>query len=136
MVFNSTYALCGFAKVAVAIMDSFHRTHLSILLAWLGRQRQLLRLPVDLRCRRHLLVDIHCSGYPMPAEPVSGHPMPAAPASGHSMPAGVGAGLPPPPTLPDSLFMAYCPERPGGPRPDGYFNSQSENWDSHEGPRQ
>ena len=57
------------------------------------------------------------SGYPMPAEPASGRPMPAAPASGHSMPAGVGAGLPPPPTLPDSLFMAYCPERPGGPRP-------------------
>ena len=57
------------------------------------------------------------SGYPMPAEPVSGHPMPAAPASGHPMPAGVGAGLPPPPTLPDSLFMAYCPERPGEQRP-------------------
>ena len=33
------------------------------------------------------------------------------------MPAGVGAGLPPPPTLPDSLFMAYCPERPGEQRP-------------------
>ena len=57
------------------------------------------------------------SGYPMPAEPVSGHPMPAAPASGHPMPAGVRAGLPPPPTLPDSLFMAYCPERPGEQRP-------------------
>ena len=57
------------------------------------------------------------SGHPMPAGPVSGHPMPAAPASGHPMPAGVGAGLPPPPTLPDSLFMAYCPERPGEQRP-------------------
>ena len=57
------------------------------------------------------------SGYPMPAGPVSGHPMPAAPASGHPMPAGVGAGLPPPPTLPDSLFMAYCPERPAEQRP-------------------
>ena len=57
------------------------------------------------------------SGYPMPAAPASGHPLPAAPASGHPMPTGVGAGLPPPPTLPDSLFMAYCPERPGGQRP-------------------
>ena len=57
------------------------------------------------------------SGYPMHAEPVSGHPMPAAPANGHPMLAGVGAGLPPPPTLPDSLFMAYCPERPGEQRP-------------------
>ena len=53
----------------------------------------------------------------MPAAPASGHPLPAAHASGHPMPAGVGAGLPPPPTLPDSLFMAYCPERPGGQRP-------------------
>ena len=53
----------------------------------------------------------------LPAAPASGYPMPAAPASGHSMPAGVGAGLPPPPTLPDSLFMAYCPERPGEQRP-------------------
>ena len=53
----------------------------------------------------------------LPAAPASGYPMPAAPASGHAMPAGVGAGLPPPPTLPDSLFWAYCPERPGGPRP-------------------
>ena len=43
--------------------------------------------------------------------------LPAAPASGHAMPAGVGAGLPPPPTLPDSLFWAYCPERPGEQRP-------------------
>ena len=43
--------------------------------------------------------------------------MSAAPASGHPLPAGVGAGLPPPPTLPDSLFMAYCPERPGEQRP-------------------
>ena len=53
----------------------------------------------------------------LPAAPASGYPMPAAPASGHAMPAGVGAGLPPPPTLPDSLFMAYCPERPGEQRP-------------------
>ena len=53
----------------------------------------------------------------LPAAPASGYPMPAAPASGHPMPAGVGAGLPPPPTLPDSLFMAYCPERPGEQRP-------------------
>ena len=57
------------------------------------------------------------SGHPLPAAPASGYPMPAAPASGHPMPAGVGAGLPPPPTLPDSLFMAYCPERPGEQRP-------------------
>ena len=57
------------------------------------------------------------SGHPLSAAPASGYPMPAAPASGHPMPAGVGAGLPPPPTLPDSLFMAYCPERPGGQRP-------------------
>ena len=57
------------------------------------------------------------AGHPLPAAPASGYPMPAAPASGHPMPAGVGAGLPPPPTLPDSLFMAYCPERPGGQRP-------------------
>ena len=35
--------------------------------------------------------------------------MPAAPASGHAMP--------PPPTLPESLFWAYCPERPGEQRP-------------------
>ena len=53
----------------------------------------------------------------LPAAPASGYPMPAAPASGHAMPAGVGAGLPPPPTLPDSLFMVYCPERPGEQRP-------------------
>ena len=53
----------------------------------------------------------------MSAAPASGPPMPAAPASGYPMPAGVGAGLPPPPTLPDSLFMAYCPERPGEQRP-------------------
>ena len=59
------------------------------------------------------------SGHPLPAAPASGYPMPAAPASGHPMPAGVGAGLPPPPTLPDSLFMAYCPERPGEQRPTG-----------------
>ena len=65
----------------------------------------------------HPLPAAPASGYPMHAGPVSGHPMPAAPASGHSMPAGVGAGLPPPPTLPDSLFMAYCPERPGEQRP-------------------
>ena len=53
----------------------------------------------------------------LPAAPASGYPMPAAPASGHSLPAGVGAGLPPPPTLPESLFMVYCPERPGEQRP-------------------
>ena len=57
------------------------------------------------------------SGHPSPAAPARGYPTPAAPASGHPMPAGVGAGLPPPPTLPDSLFMAYCPERPGEQRP-------------------
>ena len=56
-------------------------------------------------------------GHPLPEAPASGYPMHAAPASGHPMPAGVGAGLPPPPTLPDSLFMAYCPERPGEQRP-------------------
>ena len=49
------------------------------------------------------------SGPPMPAAPASGYPMPAAPASGHAMP--------PPPTLPESLFWAYCPERPGEQRP-------------------
>ena len=57
------------------------------------------------------------SGHPLPAAPASGYPMPAGPVSGHPMPAGVGAGLPPPPTLPDSLFMAYCPERLGEQRP-------------------
>ena len=67
----------------------------------------------------HPLPAAPASGYPMPAAPASGYPMPAAPASGHPMPAGVGAGLPPPPTLPDSLFMAYCPERPGEQRPTG-----------------
>ena len=35
--------------------------------------------------------------------------MPAAPASGHAMP--------PQPTLPESSFWAYCPERPGEQRP-------------------
>ena len=35
--------------------------------------------------------------------------MPAAPASGHAMP--------PQQTLPESLFWAYCPERPGEQRP-------------------
>ena len=59
-------------------VHSFHRTHLSILLAWLGRQRQLpcpergylealhhlwhcLRhLPVDTQCLQHLPVDMQC----------------------------------------------------------------------------
>jgi len=45
----------------------------------------------------------------LPAAPASGYPMPAAPASGHAMP--------PPPTVPESLFWAYCPERPGEQRP-------------------
>jgi len=47
----------------------------------------------------------------LPAAPASGYPMPAAPASGHTMP--------PPPTLPESVFWAYCPERPGEQRPSG-----------------
>ena len=34
-------------------------------------------------------------------------------------PVPAGANLLPPPTLPTSLFMAYCPDQPGGQRPSG-----------------
>ena len=114
-------------------------THLSILLAWLGRQGQLPcpgwsylealhhlweclpHLLVDIRCLRHLSVDTQCLRDL--SSNACGSRCGAAPAA--NVTGFFVHGLLP---RTSRWTASHCP--------DGYFNSQSENWDSHEGRKQ